>query len=374
MLPASTFRNSQEYYSIQNNFPDVYGLNTYGVPDSAPETRKAQAAQLKAYLLFFEQIKANFLQNLQEVSKLFSVEEPLTQSYFYQVLKNDTVPNVEEMYLDGVDGMGSRLAELLSGFDDYGERRNRVLDYLLGIYGEKFSQNSLRHFFAEGANVEDEKIRNKIALLKEIVDISKNRAMAFDYRKPADGTQNRTGLKRKLQLLLGARTDTNINAPPKPPEGPTGREGDVDAKTVRKEASADIDKFSDAHLHGHEEDDMQIVEHILLRPSVKPSHDGCDVPNDFYGFRVSVIFSSAAMEMGRDGFQKLAEETVALNCPAHIYPEIFWLEAEPMGRFKALYSEWLEAKRMAASQSGKTDAAALQLIRFLLEIRKKKNE
>lgn len=333
MMPAASFRDIREYYSIQNHFPDVYGLNAYGVPESASAKRKAQAKQLKAYLLFFEQIMANFLQNVQEIPRLFSLDGQLRRSYFHQVLGNEAIPGIEEIYANGAEGMDSELAGVLAGVDNHGDRRNRVLDYLLGLYGEKLSLNSLRQIRDEGADKENELIASKIAFLREIVDIGKNRAAAFDYLNPADDS-NGAGLGRKLAFLLG------LNPPP------------------------------DGEGQNRSGKDIRIVEHILLRPR-RETEDNGHAPHDFYNFRVSVIFPAVPGRFADSEFRKLAEETVYLNCPAHIYPEVFWLEAGAMRRFDVLYGEWKKAKRQSGGGSDRTDAVAAQLILFLLEIRKK---
>lgn len=324
-LPSGTFREFSEYYSLQNHLPAVYGLNAYGVPDSASPERKAQAAQLKAYLLLFEQLMANFLQNIQEIPELFSLEEELNRSYFYQVLHNDAVPDVQNIYVKEVQGMDSALGDLMMALDNYGDRRNRVLDYLLAVYGERFSQNSLRHFFSEESDSDEERIANKIEYLRDIADISKNRSAAYNYRKTADGRQNVPGLKRKIELLLGL-----------------------------------------TRLPSETEEDwnLSLIEHILLRPSLEQGGAWQDVPEDFYSFRISVVFSGKIPRFSSMEFRKLAEETIYLNCPAHIHPEIFWIEDAQ--RFEALHRNWLEAKRLEASDM---DESSLAMIRFLLEIR-----
>lgn len=333
LMPSAIYRNFREYYSIQNHFPDIYGLNAHGVPDSAPRERKAQAAQLKAYLLFFEQVMANFLQNVEEIPRFFSLDEQVGQSYFYQVLRNDAAPGVEGVYLDGVEGMDSELAKLVAGFDNHGDRRNRVLDYLLGLYGEKLGLTSLSQFLEDSAFVENERIESKIAFLREMVDISKNRAAGVDYRKATEDGGNSAGLKKKLQILLGLRT-----------------------------------VIGGQDQYGKE---IQVVEHILLRPRSKATHGGHGVPDDFFSFRASIIFPSGGGRFANTEFQKLAEETVYLNCPAHIYPEVFWLEPERMSRFKTLHEEWLDTKRDSETGFEKSDAVAEQLIGFLLEMRGK---
>lgn len=334
MMPAADFRNVSEYFSIQNHFPDVYGLNAHGVPDSAPPARKAQAMQLKAYLLFFEQVMVNFLQNIQGIPGLFSLDGPQPRSPL--VLRNDAIPDVESLYANGVAQMESDVAGLLAKFERYGDRRSRALDYLLGLYGEKLSLNSLRQFWDEGVDAEGERIANKIAFLKGIVDLGSNRAAAFDYLKPADNEGNVAGLKKKMEMLLGLRSSTQAEEGHEAPGG-----------------------------------NIRIVEHILLRPHGEAMHEGHRVPDDFYSFRISILLPSGPGRYADREFRNLAEETASLNCPAHIYPEVFWLDAGAMRRFGVLHDEWLKAKRQSGGGPDKADAVAAQLILFLREIRKK---
>lgn len=333
-MPAAEFRNVSEYYSIQNHFPDAYGLNAYGVPDSASPARKAQAMQLKAYLLFFEQVMVNFLENMQGIPELFSLDAPQTRTRSPQVLRNDAIPDVEGLYAKGVARMETDVAALLAKFDRYGDRRSRVLDYLLGLYGEKLNQTSLRQFWEEGVDVESERIASKIAFLREIVDLGRNRAGAFDYLAPAGDGGNLAGLEKKLEMLLGMRPSLEGGG--------------------REPAGGDI----------------RIVEHILLRPRGETMQKGHRVPDDFYSFRISILFPSGPGRCADKEFRRLAEETVALNCPAHIYPELFWLDAGPLRRFEVLREAWLNAMRLPGGPD-KTDAVAAQLILFLREIRKR---
>ena len=71
-VPTGTYLNGLgTYYSIQKDFPEVYGIGTGGLPASAPIPRQAQAMQFKGYLLcFFEQLMADFLARLANVRSL----------------------------------------------------------------------------------------------------------------------------------------------------------------------------------------------------------------------------------------------------------------------------------------------------------------
>ncbi len=332
LMPAGRYRHFSDYYSIQKHFPDAYGLNAHGVPNSESEKRKAQAAQLKAYLLSFEQVMANFLQNVQEIPRLYSIDEDLRQTYFHRVLRNDTVPEIERLYPDGTEQMNLTLASLVAQIDAYGERRNRVLDYMLALYGERPDLAAMGHFMGNGASFDSEHIESKIAYLKDIVDLGENRASGFDYRKTVDDRNNESGLKRKLQTVLGLTA-------------------------------------SDEELRKCGEK-IQVVEHILLRSQGAAKHGGIAVPDDFYSFKISVVFSSDNKRFANEEVRKWAEEMVYLHCPAHIDPKIFWLESGDQGKFDSLHDKWLEALRTSAADVEKSDVAARQMIDFLLAMDK----
>lgn len=89
----SVFRDLGRYYSIQHFFPAIYGIGHEGIPRDAPRERKAQARQLKGYLLFFEQILANYSAQLGNIPHIFSPSK--TQTRFTQALTD--VPGVEDL-------------------------------------------------------------------------------------------------------------------------------------------------------------------------------------------------------------------------------------------------------------------------------------
>src|SRR5262249_25493381 len=79
-------RNLARYGSIMPQFPTAYGVGELGLPASASPERKAQALQLKAYLMFFDQIMANHLAQLAHVKDLFSFDGSEKRTYFAQAL------------------------------------------------------------------------------------------------------------------------------------------------------------------------------------------------------------------------------------------------------------------------------------------------
>jgi hypothetical protein len=115
-----------------------------------------------------------------------------------------------------------------------------------------------------------------------------------------------------------------------------------------------------------ESEGIHIIEHILLRPLCSDAHE--DIPCGFYSFKISVVFPAWTARFNDEGFRRLAEETVQLNCPAHIYPEFHWLEFGKMREFEDLYKKWLNVRSDSDSNHQEIDATAKPLIRFLLKI------
>lgn len=102
-IPEGRYRPElAEYYSIQHDFPLVYGIGKGGLPNEATPLRKVQAMQLKGYLLFYDQLLANYLAQIGNLRHLFSlqVESKRTDSdrhtYFSQGL--ESVPDRERLF------------------------------------------------------------------------------------------------------------------------------------------------------------------------------------------------------------------------------------------------------------------------------------
>lgn len=96
------------FYSIQNELPRVYGTSEGGIPDTASTMRKAQALQLKGYLLFFDQLLANYLAQLSQLRKIFAFKKSnKTQTTYFTGLPQE-VPDIDKLLRFGIeDGSGS---------------------------------------------------------------------------------------------------------------------------------------------------------------------------------------------------------------------------------------------------------------------------
>lgn len=102
-IPEGRYRPGLgDYYSIQHDFPLVYGIGEGGLSDEATPLRKTQAMQLKGYLLFYDQLLANYLAQIANFRHLFSIRveskrpDSERHTYFSQDLEN--VPDRERLY------------------------------------------------------------------------------------------------------------------------------------------------------------------------------------------------------------------------------------------------------------------------------------
>lgn len=95
---SASFRNPKAYFSIQNHFPIIYGIGHEGISKMAPPERHAQAKQLKAYLLFFEQHLADYLAQLSHIDDFFDIDfkHSLKKTYFSQAI--NTAVNIDEVH------------------------------------------------------------------------------------------------------------------------------------------------------------------------------------------------------------------------------------------------------------------------------------
>ncbi len=110
-----------EYYSVQNDFPTVYGIGEDGLPDSASLVRKTQALQLKGYLMFYDQILANYTSQLANIRSLFSMKSEKERS-----------PEEKKTYFTQIPETISGLEDLLR-FYDHNTTHNTILAYPVAI-------------------------------------------------------------------------------------------------------------------------------------------------------------------------------------------------------------------------------------------------
>jgi uncharacterized protein len=363
-VPTGEVYDLAAYSPMINDFPQTYGIGVYGLPASATPERKAQASQLKAYLLFFDQILANYLAQLQHLKTLFSAEENAA-TYFAQVLSG--VGDIENLYGNYTD-LGSTLEAMLKTWEDFENnpsRKNRFLDHLLARFAENFSDYALLMFSLFGDRSGQDVLKDKVAFYNDFYQCPPrnagesesdwqtrcraffhqvSRVRAYQYCQPAWANENVAGLTRRIARLLGMEQFRAIEP-------------------------------NNAEAEGGER--IFLLEHILLRPDAANPDEGwftvCTEPDcthcrplDPYSYRVSVVLPGYTERFRNMNFRRYAERVIREELPAHVLARICWVNREHLTLFNEKYKNWLAAK--ADSCVAKDLSAFATALNELLEI------
>ncbi|MGX9460840.1 hypothetical protein ACWXWU_06280 [Shewanella sp. A14] len=475
------YRQVKHYHSVQQHFPVHYNLSLMGIQASADPLDKAKANQLKGYMLIFDQLMANFSSNINNLKNLFSIDKHYTQTYQFYSFDSINLPGIERFYPKTPK---QTFDELLAKFDHFYDRKGRVLDYLLALYGETLDQRILRQFNAYDSQqgLEAVLLDNKYQYLTSVLALGRDRGAGFDYRSYREFTHNIGGFQFRLSSLLGLQVNqwpytslikrqpldivtdaefeqlnashhnqvilndamakdfipiTLINSSIKQDEksaskvflsllplknnviGETFFRKGVDIthfKLVKRGRLSQYDLFftlqqkqelsvKDARLQhdtsyylGSSSDTnkanrlaniirehlvllnrkcegIYVVEHLLLRPETRTDSNITllkphTVEEDFYSLRVSIIFPNFTARCADKGYQKMAQEIVTEQCPAHIYPQCYWLGFAQLCEFEQTYMKWLELRRSGFSPSDECQQSAQQLVDLLKSYQK----
>ncbi len=321
--PPGRDRHVANYHSIQEHFPMTYGIGAAGLPQSAPPARHALAKQLKAYLMFYDQLLANQFAQLANVGKLFSFHDEAPEandaadaddsyhSYFSQVVPDDGVLGLDAIRVSGPDEHRALLQRITEEPSDAAgkpglQRRNRFLDHLLARFGEQFHDYALLQAgagAAVGMTRAEGLARDKRAFLRDYPRIGRDRGTAFNLLEPV-GADNRSGLEWTLRRKLGISDDETF----------------------------------------------YLVEHILLRPLPGDVHQSGPLFRDAqvrdpYSLQISLVFPGWIKRNQGANFRQFVEQTVVDETPAHLSVRVLWKEKEEMQAFELAYPTWLQQWR-----------------------------
>lgn len=207
-VQTGTYFNTRETTTIQNDFPDTYGIGLNGLSSEVGTIRKSQARQLKGYLLFFDQILASYFAHLEKVKDLLSVDNRLKRTYFTQAVSDLT--DFSDLVSDYPTDQPGDLSDLLfAELDRNIERKNRLLDHLIARFAEKFSDYTFLMKQLYGDYASEAILHSKENFLKDYDITSRQRGSAFNYyRQPASeiwDTGNVAGVEKRIARLSGMK-------------------------------------------------------------------------------------------------------------------------------------------------------------------------
>jgi hypothetical protein len=331
--PAGRDRRLGRYHSFQNHFPAVYGIGEQGLPAGAGPQREALALQLEGYLLFFDQLMADYCTQLSHVKQLFSTDRTLQRTYFHQVV--DSFGDWARIYDVPAADVQAELEDLDDGAAQI-ERRNRFLDHLVARFAERFHEYAAITALSLGATPES-LFRVKCDFLAGYEAISRDRGLGYDHTiAPVWDTPNVSGVERRVASLLGmppARRRDLGHPEATPPPAP----GEADP-----------------------DEGVLLIENVLLRsPDWGAPHlpicgdpDCADCAgNDPYSYRVHVVVPAYAQRFAMMDFRWFIEDVIRQEMPAHVLPRICWVGKEDMAAIEQAHRAWLEARHAGAADT-----------------------
>jgi hypothetical protein len=359
--PEGSDRETGNYYSIQNDFPKNYMLGQDGIPSTVSTLRKAQRLQLKGFLVFFEQLLADYLAQLNNVRYNLSWNsDGNAKTYYYQQLteiKNelgfDEISDISQL-MQEYDSGGYDYQKLLETTSEKTERRNRFLNHMLARFNENFVDYSLFKFSHENENYYSnysgaQLVEKKINFLNQYPKISSGRSHAINYRQSPTLTGNISGLEYRIGKMLGVTGTAFKKLVTIKKENGTNNEIWADGKyRICDNRNSTFESTFGLHL----------IEHILLRPLHTPkntdpfyeplklsiSNNGkTETLQDPYSMKISVVLPGWLSISEDTHFRAFVEQNIRLEAPAHIAMKICWLNPVQMYQYEKAYLLFIEA-------------------------------
>ncbi len=228
-VPEGEYKDLQDFYPVTYTLPDCYGVKKGVLPEDATAERKAQALQLKGYLLFFEQIMSDYLVQLDSLRSLFSFKDSGKSTRFTKVLRdldgirellpdhghaNHHGPNHEgQVYHD----FKEVLENLTETPEQFAVRRNRFLNHMLARFSEDMSEYEEIMTGLFPYKAAERLVGDKVRVLQggEYFQISTDRAQGYNYTKMDTwDTLNVSGTERRVSRLLGFSQATRRSLTP----------------------------------------------------------------------------------------------------------------------------------------------------------------
>uniref|UniRef100_C6E5X2 Uncharacterized protein n=1 Tax=Geobacter sp. (strain M21) TaxID=443144 RepID=C6E5X2_GEOSM len=285
-IPAGNYRDPAAYFPVQYSFPLTYGIGVDQLPANANAKRRAQAKQFKGYLMVFEQLLADALEQLAHTADLFSLDPLVKRTYFAAHLSEALIQGYNELSTI----TQATLEALLEKEPEFLKRRNRFLDHVLARFGGEYREFTLLLEKLQGQQVAlGALIGDKIDFITAYPVVSRDRAKAFN-RELACAPGNDPAIKRRIALLLG-----------------------------KKELS----------------DRIIVVEHLLLRPkfpgdALYPacSDGACRLcgEEDPYSFRLTLAMPGWMEPFDSDlVMREYADRVIRQELPSHLVGKICWV-------------------------------------------------
>ena len=279
------------------------------MPSNASEQRKAQAKQLKAYLLFLINCWPIALLNWRTLGIYFLLAMT-SPSAILQLSLDD--PGISDLWVEQNNDSPATLQQIFGtsvpGLTDPQQtadwqRKNRFLDHLLARFAEQFTDYSS---FVDNSIKDEPKnkvseikinlLSSKLSFLRSYDQLSISKGSGFNVLA-APGADNRSGLEQILQLKLGVL----------------------------------------------EPEKLYVIEHALLRPMAGDTSQKAPLltnalTQDPYSLQLTVVLFIS--DNRKTDIERFVEQTVRDETPAHIMVYVCFLDLVKADSFDAAYQDW----------------------------------
>lgn len=201
-----TKKELEKYYSIINEFPSIYGLKKDELPSNSTDLRKSQVNQLKSYLLLFDQLMANYLSQLSNISEIFSIDNK-EHTFFHQIPKD--IPKLIDILKDNdLIKYDEFLLNINESKNIFFKRKNLFIDHLLSRFGESYNVDILKKLYqlenplSSSDEISRYALDAKINYAKNIYFLGKSRNLAYNYLNQNNESVNISGIEMRLKLFL----------------------------------------------------------------------------------------------------------------------------------------------------------------------------
>jgi hypothetical protein len=191
--PRGRYVPPQTYVSLHRQLPHIY----------RERSDAAATAQFHAYVALLDQWLAHGNAQTHYLRDLYTTKPGPHASYAWNVLGDANIPGLEALYTTHRERVRENVFAVA---DDPIERRGRVLDHQLALYGEGVWQGSIRpfgwYFSAEAWRLH--LFEQKRLFLVRIATLTRDRYGGVDYSRRTLGRRGNTPvLQQRASLLLG---------------------------------------------------------------------------------------------------------------------------------------------------------------------------
>lgn len=335
----STNRDLAIHYSLANEFPATYKIGKNFPDNYLDKPELFTSKQLEGYLLLFDQMMADFLNDLN------NLKDTLSWKNIQHIQSTSSDNEWRRSYLLNKD-VNATWQNVVENDLAFLKKRNASLDFLLSRFAEDLRElDNYFYLSTDNLNVTETEyyeylIQLKRNFLNNYISLSANRGAAINiYKNPTYINTPLSGYEDRISNLLGCNLLKN---------------------NVRK-TTANID-VDDKNERGY----FHVLEHILLRvPKLNTeiinqlklqninaellsicSDDDCTACGGYdpYSFTASIVLPSWIKVYQDVHYRDYIEKLIRRETPTTVLLRICWMDEASMKNYEEKIAIWWQAK------------------------------